>query len=153
VALPAERRDALVATLNTSLATTWDLYTQVKHAHWNVKGPQFVALHRLFDELATHLLGHGDRLAERASTLGGSVQGTARQIVLASQLKEYELGATDGKAHLSALVMQYAAYGARLRDALEHAEENDDPVTVDLYVQVLAAIEQDLWLLESHVNV
>jgi starvation-inducible DNA-binding protein len=153
VALPAEKRDALAGSLNVALATTYDLYSQVKHAHWNLKGPQFIGLHRLFDELAGRLLGHGDRLAERASALGAVVAGTARQWVSASQLKEYELGASDGKTHLSALVMQYAAFGARLRDAIEAAEREGDPVTADLLVQVLGPVEQDLWLLESHINV
>jgi starvation-inducible DNA-binding protein len=75
VALPEESRSELVRLLNVLLANSIDLYTQAKHAHWNVKGDQFQGLHRLFDEIADHLRKHSDLLAERAAALGGSSWG------------------------------------------------------------------------------
>jgi len=99
---------ALIALLNARLADMLDLYTQTKHAHWNVKGPDFIQLHELFDDLAEHVEGHGDLLAERAVMLGGRAHGTARIAAAHSKIGEYDLNATDGPEHVHALAGQYA---------------------------------------------
>jgi starvation-inducible DNA-binding protein len=153
VALPVASRDVLVDSLNAMLALTFDLYTQVKQAHWNVRGMHFAALHKLFDEKAERLLGWTDQLAERAATLGGEVRGTARMVAHATCLPDYEAGAFDGKAHLSLLQSRYATMAAKLREAIELADDKDDPATADLLTQILAGTEMDLWFLESHLNV
>ena len=75
--LPAETRQSVIKLLNQQLADTFDLQSQVKQAHWNVKGPTFIALHELFDELAEELEEHIDGTAERATALGGVAMGTA----------------------------------------------------------------------------
>ena len=100
VALPDETKVALVETLNVALATTIDLQSQLKQAHWNIKGPQFFARHELFDNVAVKLRDFADSIAERATTLGGYAQGTIRLSVEASKLPEYELRAVDGKQHI-----------------------------------------------------
>ena len=82
--LSAERREKMVAVLNQQLADTFDLHSQAKQAHWNVKGPQFHQLHELFDTLAEQLSGYVDLIAERATALGGTALGTARMSAAAS---------------------------------------------------------------------
>ena len=62
-------RATMTALLNQQLVDTIDLYTQVKQAHWNVKGPHFIALHELFDKLAEELEGPVDDIAERVTAL------------------------------------------------------------------------------------
>jgi len=84
--LPADRREKLIALLNQQLADTFDLFGQTKQAHWNVKGPQFYQLHLLFDDLADKVEKYIDEIAERATTLGGSAQGTVRMAAAASRL-------------------------------------------------------------------
>src|ERR1041385_6686735 len=87
--LPAKPRAAVVELLNASLADAVDLQSQAKQAHWNVKGPNFIALHELFDKVAEGAEEAVDSLAERAVQLGGVAQGTARQAASRSRLKEY----------------------------------------------------------------
>src|SRR5262245_422399 len=87
--LPEEKRSLIVETLNARLADGIDLHSQIKVAHWNVKGPQFASLHPLFESFATSLAAHNDAVAERAVTLGGRALGTARHVAGASRLAEY----------------------------------------------------------------
>src|SRR5688572_5333591 len=97
VSIDDKNREQLIGILNTLLAATMDLYSQVKHAHWNVKGQDFYMWHELFDDVATPLVKHADALAERAATLGGYAKGTLRQAAEGSPLPEYDLEALDGR--------------------------------------------------------
>jgi starvation-inducible DNA-binding protein len=153
VSLPEETKTTLIDTLNHVLATTSDLRSQVKQAHWNIKGPQFVARHELFDGLAAKLVGYTDAVAERAATLGGYARGTVRQSAESSKLTEYDVRAVDGKHHIQALVDRYSVYTRMIRDAVREAAELGDPATEDLYTEVLRGTELDMWFLESHLNV
>jgi len=153
VNLPDAAKQALVETLNTALATTTDLHSQVKQAHWNIKGPQFFARHELFDNLAVKLRDYADAIAERAATLGGYAQGTVRLSSEQSKLPEYELKAVDGKQHIKTLVDRYATYTAFVRDAIKESQDKSDPATEDLFTEVLRGTELDMWFLESHLNV
>lgn len=153
VALPDESKAELVATLNVALATTNDLYSQVKQAHWNIKGPHFFARHELFDTMASRLRDFADDIAERATTMGGYASGTARLSADASTLPEYDLRAVDGKQHIKALVDRLSEYTKFVRSAIREAGEHDDPATEDLYTEVLRGTELDMWFLESHLNV
>ncbi|MFO0661886.1 MAG: ferritin-like domain-containing protein [Polyangiaceae bacterium] len=87
--LNEETRAKIVASLNARLADGIDLYTQIKVAHWNIKGPHFAALHPLFDSYASSLADFNDEIAERLVTLGGHAHGSARQIPKASTLPEW----------------------------------------------------------------
>jgi starvation-inducible DNA-binding protein len=153
ISLPEETKNKLIDTLNAVLATTSDLRTQVKQAHWNIKGPQFVARHELFDNLAAKLLDYVDSTAERAATLGGYAMGTTRQSAERSKLPEYDLRAVDGKHHIKTLVDRYSQYNSFVRDAVREAADLGDPVTEDLYTEILRGTELDMWFLESHLNV
>ncbi len=153
VSLPDDVKEALVDTLNTALATTVDLHSQVKQAHWNIKGPQFFARHELFDAMAGRLRDYADGIAERATTLGGYANGTTRLSAESSKLPEYDLRAVDGKHHIRVLVDRFSDYTAFLRTAIDEAAEKRDPATEDLYTEVLRGAELDMWFLESHLNV
>lgn len=153
VSLPEETKRQLTETLNVALATTLDLHSQVKQAHWNIKGPQFFARHELFDNLASKLRGYADALAERAATMGGYAKGTVRLGAEGSKLPEYDLRAVDGKHHIQVLVDRYSNYTSFIREATREASEKNDPATEDLYTEVLRATELDMWFLESHLNV
>ena len=143
-------RADLARGLNVSLASTFDLFTQVKQAHWNLKGAQFVARHELFDDLAKHLRKWGDKLAERVTTLGGYAQGTARLASELSVLPEYDLDAVDGGQHLDALIDRYGLYCAAMRKMVSGANGLGDPATEDLFTEILRDAETDLWFLEAH---
>ena len=153
VALPDEAKETLVSTLNIALATTNDLHSQVKQAHWNIKGPQFFARHELFDTMAGRLRDFADDIAERATTMGGYATGTTRLSAQSSKLPEYDLRAVDGKQHIKVLVDRFSDYTKFVRAAIQEAAENGDPATEDLYTEILRGTELDMWFLESHLNV
>ena len=145
-------RKALIGLLNERLADTLDLYTQTKQAHWNVKGPDFIQLHELFDELATSLIGYVDMIAERATTLGGVAMGTARLAAQHSSLPEYPAAAHDGRSHVIALADRYAALGMALRAAIDAAEDHGDKDTADLFTEASRDVDKHLWFLEAHLQ-
>jgi len=153
VSLPENAKTALVDTLNAALATTLDLHSQVKQAHWNIKGPQFFARHELFDTMAVRLRDFADVIAERATTLGGYANGTSRLSAERSKLPEYDLRAVDGKHHIKVLVDRFSDYTAFIRTAIRDAADNNDPATEDLFTEILRGTELDMWFLESHLNV
>src|SRR5262245_64835981 len=92
-----------IALLNARLADCTDLETQTKQAHWNVKGPNFIALHELFDKINDAVEDYVDEIAERAVQLGGVAEGTARMVAKRTSLAEYPAKAVDGRSHVEAL--------------------------------------------------
>ncbi len=145
-------REKVIALLNQHLAACFDLYSQTKQAHWNVKGMDFIQLHELFDDLASNVLPFVDLIAERATTLGGYATGTARMAAADSKLPEYPTSATLGKDHLEALVARYAAFGASTRAAIDTCGDMDDMDTADLFTEVSREIDKSLWFLEAHLQ-
>jgi starvation-inducible DNA-binding protein len=150
--IPAARREKLVALLNQQLADTFDLMSQTKEAHWNVKGPNFYQLHELFDELATNLLGHIDSIAERATALGGLATGTVRMAASATRLDEFPLGVTQDLEVVECLVERYATLAASTRSAIDTADELDDADTADLFTDISRDLDKHLWFLEAHIQ-
>lgn len=150
--LPKPARDALIALLNQQLADSQDLATQVKQAHWNVKGMNFIALHELFDGFATRMREHVDSIAERITTLGGVAQGTARAAARHSRLEELPLQGLPGRVAVEALAARYAQLAASTRAAINAADELGDPTTADLLTGVSRGLDENLWFLEAHLQ-
>src|SRR5260370_21761930 len=119
VGVPDANRQAIIALLNMRLADSVDLRSQVKWAHWNVKGMHFIQLHELFDSVAGHLEEQTDSIAERLVALGGVANGTTREAAAKSGLKEADLTAADGASQLKWLVHQYTAPPTPPRAALK----------------------------------
>jgi starvation-inducible DNA-binding protein len=150
--IPAEKREALVTLLNGHLADTFDLYSQIKQAHWNVKGKDFYQLHLLFDEIAGEIDEFVDLLAERVTSLGGYATGTTRMAAAASRLPEYPTDAIDGPDHVAALVERLGTYAGSIREAIDESDELGDPTTADLYTQISRTADKRLWFLEAHIQ-
>jgi starvation-inducible DNA-binding protein len=150
--IKAKARDSLVTLLNQQLADCFDLYSQTKQAHWNVKGSDFIQLHELFDDLAATVLPFADEIAERATQLGGYALGTARMSAANSSLPEYPVNATNGQDHLKALVERYAIFAASTRTAIDTASNLGDMDTADLFTEVSRSIDKSLWFLEAHLQ-
>ena len=150
--LGKQKRVALVVLLNQRLADMIDLFNQTKHAHWNVKGPQFMQLHELFDDVAERVEESCDLLAERVTNLGGVARGTTRQSAANSSIGEYDLEAVDGLHHVRALAGQLAKVAASVRSAIQQSTEVGDPTTSDLFTEISRSLDKDLWFLESHVQ-
>jgi len=150
--LPASVRTPMVNLLNSRLADAIDLGTQAKQAHWNVKGPNFIALHELFDQVAEHIEDHVDTLAERITALGGTANGTIAAVANTSSLAPYPADITDGVEHVDALSSAVASFGARVRKGIAEAAEAGDADTSDLFTGISREIDKDLWFLEAHLH-
>ena len=149
--LPLDTRTKIVEILNVTLAASLDLKTQIKQAHWNVKGLDFSQLHELFDEMAGELEEFVDLVAERAVALGGTALGTARVAASDSILPEYPLDAVDGKEHITALADRFEIYAKHVREAIDKIDSLGDADTADLYTEISRAIDKRLWFLEAHL--
>ncbi len=150
--IPQDRRAALVKLLNQQLADTFDLQSQVKQAHWNVKGATFIALHELFDKLAEDLEGAIDDLAERVTALGGIAEGTARMSAARSRLAEYPLELAGPQDHVGALADRYAALAKSSRAAIDLATNLGDAASADLFTEIVRGLDKNLWFLEAHLQ-
>jgi len=148
--LPDKVRGGAVDLLNQQLADALDLALQAKQAHWNVKGPSFIALHELFDTVVDELLEHADDLAERAVELGGTAFGTARSAAKASRLSEYPLDIRAGREHVAALSGALATFGASARAGIDAANGLGDADTADLFTEISRGMDKLLWKVEAH---
>jgi starvation-inducible DNA-binding protein len=138
--------------LNARLADCKALQTQVKQAHWNVKGPNFISLHLLFDKINDDVENYVDEIAERAVQLGGVAEGTARMVAKRSSLAEYPASAANGSSHVEALSSVLAAFGKAARHAIDEADDLGDLDTADLFTEVSRGIDKWLWFVEAHLQ-
>jgi starvation-inducible DNA-binding protein len=150
--LPAETRARVAGLLNQRLADCIDLQTQCKQAHWNVKGPEFIALHKLFDEINEEVEEYVDLLAERVVQLGGIAEGTARCAAERSTLREYPIEITAGEQHVDALSTTLATFGSVVRKGIDQAAELSDADTTDILTEISRGIDKWLWFVEAHLQ-
>src|SRR5881397_3851178 len=128
-------RMATVAILNARLADAIDLMHQAKQAHWNVKGSNFIALHKLFDEVVDAAEEYMDLLAERVIQLGGTAEGTIQVATTRTGLEAYPLALTKERDHVEALSSALAAYGKSVRRAIEQTDALSDKDTADIFTE------------------
>ena len=150
--LDEETREQMIVLLNQQLADTFDLFSQTKQAHWNVKGPQFYQLHLLYDTLAEGVEEYVDTIAERATALGGVAAGTARMAAGSTRLPEFPDSAVDGMASVKAVVERYANLAASTRAAIDEADDCGDADTADLFTQFSRDLDKWVYFLESHLQ-
>ncbi len=150
--LPVNTRSKVCKLLNERLADAIDLGAQAKQAHWNVKGPHFIALHELFDTVAESLEEHIDTLAERITALGGTAYGTIAAVARTSRLDPYPEELSDGPQHVAALASALALFGKRIRKGIDQADKLDDAGTADLFTAISRETDKYLWFLEAHLQ-
>jgi starvation-inducible DNA-binding protein len=150
--LGQKTRTKVIDLLNARLADTIDLYLQTKQAHWNVKGPSFIALHELFDKLGEEAEDYIDDMAERIVALGGVAHGTVAAVAGRSKLEPYPENLSDGRDHVEALANAYAATGKGVRKAIDDASKAGDADTSDLFTGISRGLDKALWFIEAHVQ-
>ncbi len=148
--LPQPTRVEVIHLLNQRLADCIDLQTQCKQAHWNVKGPNFIALHKLFDEINEAVEEYVDLVAERIVQLGGIAQGTARTVAVRTNLIDYPLALSSGEEHVAALSDSLSQFGRTARIGIEEMNELEDAGSADLLTEVSRGVDQWLWFVEAH---
>ena len=149
--LPSETRAEVARLLNTRLADCIDLQTMTKQAHWNVRGPQFIALHKLFDEVYDAVGEYADLLAERVVQLGGTAEGTARVAAQRTTLMDYPLTITTGGEHVAALSDVLAQFGRSARMGIEEMNDLEDAGSADILTEISRGVDKWLWFVEVHL--
>jgi starvation-inducible DNA-binding protein len=150
--LSESARVAVAEVLNASLADGLDLHSQLKVAHWNVKGPQFAALHPLFETFATTLAAFDDAIAERAVILGARALGTLRHVAKTSRLADYPLDTSRDLDHVRLIADRIETYLVGLRAGRTVAEKHADVDTVDLFTTVISEFEKNAWFLRASLE-
>ena len=145
-------RRSVIEILNEHLADAIDLQLQAKQAHWNIKGPNFVGLHALFDQVAAQAREYADQIAERGVALGGVARGTLQAVSRQTQLREYPLEIGDWRAHVLAMQDALATFGRGARKAIDDAAALNDADTADLFTEISRGADKSLWMVEAHVQ-
>lgn len=150
--IPPQTREQINTTLNQQLADTFDLFSQTKQAHWNVKGSDFYQLHKLFDELAEILLAQVDLIAERITALGGVAMGTVHMSAQSSRLPEFPGRFVLSIACVEVLAVRYASVAETTRSAVNIASERGDETTANMLQEISHQLDKALWFLEAHLQ-
>lgn len=151
VDIPQEKREKVIAILNQQLADTFDLYSQTKQAHWNVKGSDFIQFHEFFDLLAEMIFPYVDVLAERVTALGGTALGTARMAAKSSELEEFPF-INSGMECVQTLVERYASLANKTRKGVDDTEKLEDMASSDVLIEFTRVLDKALYFLESHTQ-
>lgn len=150
--LPSNAKKVAIELLNANVASTIDLALATKQAHWNLKGPQFIAVHEMLDELRSGLDEHVDTMAERVVQLGGTALGTTQTVGKASALAAYPTDIYKVKDHLEALIERYGAVANAVRHAIDESSEAGDASTADIFTAASRTLDKSLWFLEAHLQ-
>jgi len=150
--IPQQLRLKLHVLANQGLADAVDLQMQIKQAHWNVKGPHFIGLHELFDQIDEAVESYVDLIAERIVQLGGIAEGTVRVAAGRSRLEEYPLVIAEGRAHVEAVSKALSTFGREARASINQANELDDADTADIFTEISRGIDKWLWFVEAHTQ-
>ena len=148
--LPEDDRLQVITLLNQRLADAIDLQTQCKQAHWNVKGPTFIALHKLFDEINEDAEEYVDLIAERVVQLGGIAEGTVGVVAERSTLAGYPLTLSTGPEHVAALSDALAGFGRTVRVGIEEMNDLKDADSADILTEISRGVDKWLWFVEAH---
>ena len=150
--LQSNAKSVSIDVLNARLADGIDLALLTKQAHWNIKGPQFIALHEMIDGFRTEIDGHVDTMAERVVQLGGTALGTTQAVAKTTTLPAYPTDIYSSEDHLAQLIDRYAKAASLVRAAIDQTDEAGDADTADIFTAYSRALDKSLWFLEAHTD-
>lgn len=142
----------IVDLLNSHLATHIDLHMQLKQAHWNVRGSNFIGVHKLFDEAADAVEGYYDTLAERAAALGSAACGTLEDVTASTLLRPYTLQVASSDRHVRAIVTSLTTVSDEGRKAITECLGAKDQATADVFIEIVRGIDKLKYLIGSHLG-
>ena len=150
--ITSNTKSAMIDLLNARLADAIDLALITKQAHWNLKGPNFIAVHEFLDEVRDERDEHVDIIAERVAQLDGVALGTIQTVAKATTLPPYPTDIRKVEDHLKALVAHFAQVSKTTRQAIDTADEAGDADTADIFTAYSRALDKNLWFLKSHLE-
>ncbi|HET6184394.1 MAG TPA: DNA starvation/stationary phase protection protein Dps [Acetobacteraceae bacterium] len=150
--LQANAKKVSIELLNARLADSIDLALITKQAHWNLKGPRFIAVHEMLDGFRSQIDAWTDTIAERAVQLGGTAIGTSQEVAKKTTTEPYPTDIYSIDDHLRALIKAYANVANRIRKAIDEAAEAGDADTADIFTEASRGLDKALWFLEAHMQ-
>jgi starvation-inducible DNA-binding protein len=150
--VPSNAKAVAIELLNARVADGIDLALVTKQAHWNLRGPQFIAVHEMLDGFRTELDDHVDTMAERVVQLGGTALGTTQIVAKATKLAPYPTDIHAIKDHLAALIERYGQLANSIRANIDQSAEAGDADTADIFTGVSRGLDKALWFLEAHTG-
>ena len=151
-ALPSNAKSVAIDLLNARLADGIDLALATKQAHWNLKGPRFIAIHLMLDGFRDQIDEHVDTVAERVAQLGGTALGTTQVVADKSTVPAYPTNIYKIEDHLAALIERYSAVANATRKAIDDTDEAGDADTADIFTAASRDLDKALWFLEAHTQ-
>lgn len=152
IALKANAKSAVIDILNARLADAIDLALITKQVHWNLKGPNFIAVHEMLDPMRAAIDEHVDTIAERVAQLDGIALGTSQVVAKQSQLAAYPTDIRKTTDHLAALAERYAALANQVREDIDATDEAGDADAADILTAFSRELDKDLWFIKSHLE-
>jgi starvation-inducible DNA-binding protein len=150
--LPSNSKTTVIALLNARLADSIDLALATKQAHWNLRGPQFIAAHEMIDGFRTELDTHVDTIAERIVQLGGVALGSTQAVAVATALEPYPLDIPKIEDHLHALADRFGKVANAVRAGIDATDEAGDADSADILTAYSRALDKALWFIEAHIT-
>jgi starvation-inducible DNA-binding protein len=151
-AVKSNAKSQAIELLNARVADGIDLALVTKQAHWNLKGPQFIAVHEMLDGFRTQIDDYVDTMAERVVQLGGTALGTTQVVAKATKLEAYPTDIYAISDHLGALIERYGSFANAVRENIDQSDEAGDADTADIFTEVSRGMDKALWFLEAHVQ-
>jgi starvation-inducible DNA-binding protein len=150
--LASNTKSTVIEVLNARLADAIDLALATKQAHWNLKGPQFIAIHEMLDMFRGAIDLHVDTIAERVAQLDGIALGTSQAVAKTTKLEAYPTDIQKVPDHLAALAERYAALANTVREDIDKTDEAGDADTADILTAFSRELDKDLWFIKSHLE-
>ncbi len=148
--VPGNAKQVSIGVLQACLVDTVDLYNATRQAHWNVKGPNFIAVHEMLGQFYTDLQENADDMAERIVQLGGTAVGTTQALAAGTRLAPYPTDLHAVPDHIAALADRYAQVAKALREGIGATDDAGDADTADLLTGASRGLDKKLWMLEAH---
>jgi starvation-inducible DNA-binding protein len=130
------------------LGDTFTLYFKTHAYHWNVEGPHFDALHKLFGDQYTEMWTAMDDIAERMRALGAYAPMNVAELMKPSDLKSAKkvLKAMD---MVKDLAKDHETLSKHLAATIEKASEVGDEVTADMLIGRQNIHDKTAWMLNA----
>lgn len=149
--LDEETSEKIITVLQNRLSNEQEAALVLKHAHWNLVGPNFIAVHEMLDPEVDSVLNQADETAERISQLGGSPMGRADDVVANRSWDKFELtGRKSVEEYLKALVAYYEQFIAADREAIKQLDELD-VISSNIVQDHVQDLEKFLWFMRAHL--
>lgn len=152
IGVSQEARAQVAEELSHFLASTYTLYMKTLFYHWNVVGPNFPGLHKMFEEQYQELHTAGDEIAERVRALGHMTPGTYREFSQLSQVKEDDKLPRESKVMVENLMKSHEACSLEARKVFKVAEDCGDEVTMDMMVDRMSFHDKTAWMLRATIE-